>query len=832
VKKLPVDLFLDDFKAEAKTHIEKIESAFLSANIRRDVQSVINSVFRAAHSLKGTASFYSLEKIVAVSHELESVFAQIKDESLQIDDNIVDIVLQGIDCLKDLIDNTHDDSAINIKQLIEALKKYSDTEEYEDGGDEGNAGDIKLPFNCNDSETEKSLTNAIKHGHKLYYVKMKFKDEAQFDQIMSNVMAIGTVVQTIKRADLLQILLTSVLESDFLSVALGIEKENIHILDKDTIFQANTTANYGQAYVKSSELESNFSIRLDISVINNLMDLANEMILTRNQLFSIVSDYTKSNAGLAPVLYDVSRLTSEVQERIMFTRMQPISVIFEKFPRIIRDTAKTLGKEIAVEIIRDDVMLDKYLLDALTDPITQLVKNSADHGLEFPEQRVAAGKLRKGLISLNAYMRDNMIVIEILDDGKGIDVNSLKKKAVELNIMTEEALLLMPKNEILNLIFEQGISTARQVTSLSGRGFGMDIVKTNIENLGGTVEIESETGKGTVMRLNVPLTLSVIRTLIIKIDDIPYAVPDLNVERIVRISGNTASKYIERVNKSLVLVLDGEIIPIVTMSEMQAKAKGLEPVSADTLLEQNRYNGIVKCLVLKTGSANFALLISDALDTEQVLVKPLPVYLHNCPCYSNVTVLGSGEAVTILDAEGIMQYMGLDEVKREAEELLMLEIEKEEKQVNENEKNVVVFNCSGSEYYAVETSNIARIEIIYAENIQEIGEEQFVNVAEQTIQVLRPEDFAPVQKRNYEREKLYMLTIKNDTAPIGLLAGRVLDKIDDVFTLDDDRIYSDYILGTSVYKEKVIIFLDTAAIAESVEKDKVSRKTLKKEGAT
>jgi len=419
-------------------------------------------------------------------------------------------------------------------------------------------------------------------------------------------------------------------------------------------------------------------------------------------------------------------------------------------------------------------------------------------------------------------MRDGSAIIEVTDDGAGINTEALKRKAIERGTATEESILTMSKAEIFNIMFEPGVSTAKEVTNLSGRGVGMDIVKTNIEKLGGLIEVESEIGIGTTVRLKMPLTLSVIRTLIVTIDSITYAVPDLNVERIVRIWSGTDAKRIERVNKSLVLSLDGRILPIVTMGEIAAKAKGLPPVDVDEVLAKIRRTRVVKCLVLRAEGKSFALLIDDALETEQVLVKALPVYIQNCPCYSSVTVLGNGKAVTILDTEGIMRFMGVDDIEEQAIRKLALPAAIQEK-TEAGKKQVIIFNCSGSEFYAIETSDISRIDVIDPNDIQEIGRGRFVNIAGETVRVIRPEDYAPVRKRNYTDEKLYMLILKNCVSPVGFLVRKVLDKIDDEFIFDNDQLYSEYIHGTSILNEKILVFLNPDTIKEAVENDKVSK---------
>ena len=872
MKNIETSLFLNDFVTEAKSHVEKVEAAFLDVESLSGDYQAMNSVFRAAHSLKGTAGFFSLKKIVTVAHELESVFLQIQDGKLTINDKMVDAVLESIDCLNDLIDHTGDDSGIIIDDVLTTLREFSRLEEIEDT-------DVKkTPFDFNKKDTREILQNAIKFGHKIYYIHINFnKDLGRYfvnpRELLDNFLSVGTVAEIIIKAQedtnpltfsnkgnvvqmsesvvellstggnyTLDLLVTSILEFDLFSIAIEIDKSQIRLLHNETIF--GIEAPTGPAPKKQSEPtkeitpkkvseqdEGNFYIRLDINVINGLLDLANEMILTRNQLFSSISGYEKIITGLPPILQDLNRLTSEIQEKVMYTRMQPIGVVFSKFPRIIRDTAKSLGKEIAVEIPANEVTLDKYMLEALTDPITQLVKNSADHGLEPAERRMSLGKPAKGVITLNAFIRDGFAIIEVSDDGGGIDANSLKRKALDRGISTEEALAEMTKNEIFNLMFEPGISTARKITNYSGRGVGMDIVKTNIENLGGSIEIDSEVDVGTTVRLKVPLTLSVIRSLIVTMDSVPYAVPELNVERIVRVWNTNTSKHIEKVNNALVLSLDGQIIPVVTIHDIEGKASGVETMPPDEMLEQIKRFGVVKCLVLRASGKYFALLIDDALETEQVLVKPLPVYLNSCLCYSNVTVLGSGKAVMILDADGIMRFMGVGSTE---EEITAIHTDtsdpNDESSLAELRRQIMLFNCSGSEYFAVDIEDISRIESVKREDIQEIGKEYYVNVADETIRIVRPEDYSPVRRRTYTEDVLYLLNLKNTESPVGLLIKKVIDKVEDYFALDCGQVTSQFVTGTSAYNEKVLIFLDTKAIVQDVEKKKKNKRIVRKGG--
>jgi len=868
-------MFIDDFDAEAKAHIEKIETAFLDASNLADNPQIIDSAFRSAHSLKGTAGFFAFNKIVSVAHELESLFTQVKKGKVIDDEELSSVVLDSVDCLKDLVDNVHSDDTIDTSELIQTLKKYTVSEKDEDEDTVDSEG-VFIPFDCKEPNTYKALDTAARHGHKIFYISIGINRSLGIyyknpKGMIDTIQSVGYIVEAIldgagekvvrnpsaavlaedilkklseKDTTTLELLVTSILELDLFSIAIGVDKRHICFLSGKDLFSESSPADISsekseaaqsdklkeQVYTKPPARKDNFSIRLDMSTINGLMDLANEMILTRNRLRSTLSGSEKTIPGLAPVLHDMNRLTSDIQEKVMYTRMQPVGVVFSKFPRIIHDTAKILGKPITVEILRDDVTLDKYLLESLTDPITQLVKNAADHGLEMEAQRLDAGKSPKGKITLDAYMKDSSAIIIVSDDGRGIDIDAIKNKVIEKGLATEEALSAMPDNHIFEFMFEPGFSTASAVTNLSGRGVGMDIVKNNIEKLGGFIEVESKLNVGTTVRLNMPLTLSVIQALLVTIDSIEYAVTELSVERIVRIGNESATKRIEKVRKSLVLILDNTIIPLITMDEIAAKVKGLKPVSGNSILKKLSKKEAAKCVILRSGDVRFALLIDDALVSEQVLVKPLPIYLRNCPCYSNVTVLGSGKAVTILDAEGIARYMDIEDTLKAAEKKLLSQLNTvdDESSYKETQKQVIIVKCSGKEYFAVETKDISRIEVINRSDIQEMGKWFFVNVANESIRIIRPEDYTPVRKIPYSQDKLFLLTLKNSVAPLGLLVSRVLDTVDNIFILDNDQMLSDFVLGTSVFGEKILVFLNPDAIAAEVELEKLSKKTTKK----
>jgi two-component system chemotaxis sensor kinase CheA len=608
-----------------------------------------------------------------------------------------------------------------------------------------------------------------------------------------------------------ELLLTSILELDLFLVAVELPHEAVREISHAGPVSAQPQALEPEKPQDAArKIKPEFSIRMDITTVNDLMDLANEMILARNRLLSSLGGNVHTHIGLAAVLQDVNRLTGDFQEKIIRARMQPVGSLFSKFPRIIHDVAKKLGKDIRLEIAGGDVGLDKYLLDSLSDPIAQIINNAADHGIEPPARRKALGKPEQGVVMLCAYIYDGKAVIEITDDGAGMDFSALMTKAVERGAVTREQLASMTRAEIAALAFMPGVSTARQLTKVSGRGVGMDIVKTNIEKLGGSIEIDSEQDIGTTIRIKTPQSLSAAGTLIVKENGVLYGVPETNVEYIVRVTAANPSRRLELVNGSLTLSVDGRLIPALTLAAAEARDRNAAPDISG--LAERLSARVTKCLVLKTGDINFALLIEDAVAATQTLVTPLPLYLRGCRCYSGVTVLGSGDAIAILNAEGIKRLMNIEGSPRSA-----APAEKPQRQADREAGESIVFQGCGGELFALDAGAVRRIERVDPAGIRKIGGKQFVDIAGRAVMILRPEDYVSVEAREYKAARLYLVTLGGGGVPAGFLALKVLDRIESAYTKAYGNIGGDYMLGAGTYGRKTVIFLDTPAIMRSLE---------------
>ncbi len=405
-----------------------------------------------------------------------------------------------------------------------------------------------------------------------------------------------------------------------------------------------------------SEGGANQSIRVSIDVLENLMQMVSELVLTRNQLMQIVR--TKEDKEFLTPLQQLSHITSELQEGVMKTRMQPIGNAWSKFPRLIRDLSLELGKKIDLKMEGAETELDRQLLEVIKDPLTHMVRNSCDHGLETPADRIANGKGEMGTVTLSAYHEGGHIIIDIIDDGRGINIDRVKQKALDSGIVTEAQLETMSEKQIAQFIFAAGFSTAEKVTAVSGRGVGMDVVKTNIQKIGGTLDLDSTWGKGSKVSIKIPLTLAIVSVLIVEAHGQKFALPQINVSELVRVAPDS-DLGMEVINSALVLRLRGKLLPLAVLSEILGhKADRAELMGKEMYIA-----------VCRVGSYDFGVLVDRVFDTEEIVVKPVSEILKSISVYSGNTILGDGNVIMILDPNGLAKTLGtLDMVRKDASE--------------------------------------------------------------------------------------------------------------------------------------------------------------------
>ena len=475
----------------------------------------------------------------------------------------------------------------------------------------------------------------------------------------------------------------------------------------------------GNQAARANTSVADSTIRVDVVLLDKLMNLVGELVLTRNQILQFNAQ--QEDATLNVTSQRLNLITTELQEGVMKTRMQPIGVVWNKLPRLVRDLSASLGKRIHLEMDGAETELDKTIIEAIKDPLTHIVRNCCDHGIERPEVRTANGKPAQGKVMLRAFHEGGQVNIEIADDGAGIDLVKLKEKAVQKGVLRSDQAERTSDREILNLVFLPGMSTAEKVTSVSGRGVGMDVVKSNIEKIGGTVDLGSRPGQGTSIKVRIPLTLAIIPGLIVTTMErrsVPrqlraigdrFVIPQVSLLELIRLEGETGKKQIERIQGTPVYRRRGQLLPIVYLNEVLG-------------MGDSQDSGVVNIVVLQAEDRQFGLVVDGISDTQEIVVKPLGKQFKGLNCYAGATIMGDGRVALILDVLGIGQMSG---VVQEAREQSRAEKEQKEEALSDRQ-TFLLFRAGSFERVAVPLSLVARLEEFPQAKIEHAGGQRVV----------------------------------------------------------------------------------------------------------
>jgi two-component system chemotaxis sensor kinase CheA len=492
--------------------------------------------------------------------------------------------------------------------------------------------------------------------------------------------------------------------------------------------------------VAASRRKAEETIRISVGLLDSLMNLAGEMVLGRNRLLRIASrtDNGPDDSQMQSVVQEISSVTSNLQDTIMRARLQPVGGLFGKFTRIVRDLSHKLNKEIQLEIFGDDVELDRTLLEGLSDPLTHLVRNSVDHGIEAPANRIAKGKSSCGTIRLSAAHLAGRVQIEVLDDGGGMDPERLKSKAIEKGILTVDQAARMTDSEALQLIFAAGFSTAAAVSDISGRGVGMDVVKTNIEKLGGHVELDSRLGQGTRIIIRLPLTLAIVPALIVGCRGTNYALPQINVDEIV----HPGEEYpLKSMGGARVLELRGQLLPVVNLSDLL----GHPP------RENSKQENFV--VVLRLDHVSYGLIVNEIISNEEIVVKPLGRHLRSVPYYTGATILGQGEIAMILDPNSMAQG------RISASQLALSASKSSEVAISDStSERVLIFQETDGEFLAIHLKKVMRVESVKGSDIERIGSMDCLRKNhDSTLRLVQLSDLIPIKPQTQRAEEFFLI---------------------------------------------------------------------------
>ncbi len=577
----------------------------------------------------------------------------------------------------------------------------------------------------------------------------------------------------------------------------------------------------GGASPKIAQVHTDEKLRVSVRLLNDLVDLAGELVLSRNQLMQKTLPLVKEVQGLNPILQSISWVTSEMQERIMHLRMQPVSLLFGKFPRVVRDLSKQFKKEIILSSSGEEVELDKSIIESLVDPLTHLIRNSVDHAIESPDEREKLGKARQGHIKLEAYHEGGQVHIDIVDDGKGIDPDKIAQSAIKKGLIDEDEAANMHDRDKVRLIFRAGFSTAEQVTSVSGRGVGMDVVITNIEQLGGTVDIQSAVGEGTRIGLMLPLTLAIITGLVVKVGDQRFVLPQANLEELVRIRPNEINERIDKVQGIRLLRLRETLIPLVYLDNVL-----MHQETGDV----SRSNGDkpLNILIMRSGEKVFAAKVDAVESMEEIVVKPLPRFLQKMKSFSGTTIMGDGSVAMILDPPGIAGLVKLDNLGEKMKAQLEEVTTDEEKHAGEI-LNLLVFDNGTQERFALPLNLITRIEKISLSDIEWLENKPYFQYRNQKLRLIMLEDFLPVVAPHRDEDaQIGIIIPKIGEKPIGVVINRIIDTVETAVELDTKTIVAPGLFGSAIIKDRITLMPDLYRLFEMAEPGQFGGEEFKK----
>ena len=619
---------LEDFLVEAFELIEQIDHDLVELESNPEDLELLNRIFRVAHTVKGSSSFLNFDVLTKLTHHMEDVLNKARHGELKITPDIMDVVLESVDMMKALLRSIRErgndtDAGVSISDICHRLTAINEgrdpnadenrqAQPQEETQSKPQEDSQPEPESTMDQEPEvdvNSLSDAEVEAEIERLLKVrKAEDQARKDKQKQN------------------------------------SQESAATQEPAPKVQAPKTSKEQTTPAHSNASAVEQTIRVEVKRLDNLMNLIGELVLGKNRLLKIYDDVEERYEGekfleeLNQVVSQLSLVTTDIQLAVMKTRMLPIAKVFNKFPRMVRDLSRELGKQIDLEISGEETELDKSIVEEIGDPLVHIIRNSCDHGVEDPKDRLAAGKPEKGIIQLKAYNEGNHIVVEIVDDGKGIDALAVKMKALERGIITEREVDSMSDKEAFSLIFKPGFSMAKQVTNVSGRGVGMDVVKTNIEKLNGIIDIDSEVGKGTIIKLKIPLTLAIIQSLLVGSQEEFYAIPLASVKETVRVPVDN----IYTIEGKNVLRLRDEVLSLVRLSDL---------FGVKQVFESGDQTYVV---VINVADSKLGIIVDSLIGQEEIVIKSLGNYLQNIRGIAGGTIRGDGKVTLIVDVGMIM----------------------------------------------------------------------------------------------------------------------------------------------------------------------------------
>ena len=757
-----------EFLLETHENLAQLDLDLVTLEKDPAEKETLARVFRTLHTVKGTAGFLGLPKLQAVAHAAESLLSRLRDGELHFNPTIASGLLATVDAIRRMLDSlekAQNEGADDYSPLIQNLEQLT-----RGGGEE-----LKFP---------------------------------------SSVIAVQQPVPpspALPRTPIVEP--KSPLDSTPVPAAVG-PVPTLEIAAPLPKAGGSASVPNEHAEIRASAV-SDSAIRVDVGLLDKLMTLVGELVLARNQIMQFSS--SQEDSGFLGTVQRLNLLTTELQANVMKTRMQPIGNVWSKFPRVVRDMAVACSKQVRIDMEGQETELDKTILEAIRDPLTHLVRNAVDHGIEIPQERIAHGKPVEGRLVLHAFHEGGKVIIKMTDDGCGIDPNRVREKAIRNSLVTTEQSARMSEQEILNLVFLPGFSTAERVTQFSGRGVGMDVVRTHVEKIGGMVDLESHVGRGTTIKMKIPLTLAIIPALTITSGGDRYAIPQVSLLELVRLDGENAQRGIELIHGSPVYRLRGNLLPLVYLNR---------ELQVETPEDRSRNKADVNIVVLQADDRQFGLIVDAIHDTEEIVVKPLQKQLKGISAFSGATIMGDGKVALILDVLGIAQKA---HVISGARERALSEKTREGAENRENRQTLLLFATRDGGRMAIALDQVARLEEFPRKSLERVGGQYVVQYRGEILPLIDISRVLRVGKRKrsakIDREQRAESTT-TDTVQVvvqagtgnrvGVIVGQILDIVEEC-VIPQARATRPGVLFHSVIQGRVTEFLDIEGVIRAVD---------------
>lgn len=792
-----VDEIIREFLVESYENLERLDQELLTLEQAPSDLRPLGSIFRTIHTIKGNCSFLGLRVLESVTHVGENLLSRLRDGVIPFTPERASILLRMVDAVRSLLKqvelsgneggHTYDALKAELAQLTMDVAAVPEPAAKGGNSVETLAGQTTPKPNPSDTDVKASTSDP----------QPTHLTPAAQSVVPAPVQGGATVSSP----------------------------------EPEMEGAGNGQENAAQKLSDSKGGLSDTNIRVDVNLLEKLMNLVGELVLTRNQIVQRAE--RQEDTVLLSASQRLNQLTTELQEGMMKARMQPIGTLWTKLPRIVRDLAKSCGKQVRVEMDGKETELDRTIIEALKDPITHMVRNSIDHGIERPAVRTAAGKRAEGVLQLRAFHEGGLVNIEISDDGAGIDPERIRQKALSRGLISPEQAARMGEHDVMQLIFLPGFSTAEQVTHLSGRGVGMDVVKTNIEKVGGSLVLQSRLGEGTSFRLKIPLTLAIIPALIVRTGGERFAIPQVNLRELIRLDGPTIHERIDSILGTPVCRLRGGLLPLIYLH------RTLQMDEAIGLL--TRRQDVLNIVVVTADARQFGLVVDEICDTQEIVVKPLGKTLESVKSFAGATIMGDGRVALILDMIGLAQR-GLAPPTQSARHPRQTPVtgQKSPHASGDNEatevQRLLLLEAGQQGLMAVPLVAVARLEEFSTLDIEWGGGQAMVQYRGKimplvTLSSALPERRAVARGRDVitNGDRTQVVVLANQDRPIGMIVERILDVVE-VTLVEQRRGTRPGVLSTAIIQGRIAQLLDIPYLIQSVESDVSSNKDDQVEG--